>query len=84
MKMRRTVGPKGQIVVPKDAREYLGLKPGTQVIFEVKNRELTIKPELDPEKFVEEFCSVPGKKLKKEIDLKKIYEQQLEEKYGVR
>ena len=81
--MRRTVGPKGQIVLPKDVREHLGLKQGSPVTFEVRERELVIRPAEDPEKFVEEFCSVP-KKLGKKIDLKRIYEEELEERLGVR
>ncbi len=82
MRFKRTIGPKGQIVVPKDVREYLGLKPGTRVTFEVRERELVIRPEADPEKSVEEFCSVIPKKLKKPINIKKIIEEELEERFG--
>lgn len=84
MKIVRTIGSKGQIVVPKDAREQLGLKPGSKVTFEVKEKELVIRSEIDPEKFVEEFCSIPGKRLKKKVDLKKIYEEELVERLGLR
>jgi AbrB family looped-hinge helix DNA binding protein len=42
--MRRSLGEKGQIVIPKDVRNYLGLKPGSEVILEVRGRELIIKP----------------------------------------
>ncbi|MDI6883715.1 MAG: AbrB/MazE/SpoVT family DNA-binding domain-containing protein [Hadesarchaea archaeon] len=82
MKIVRTVGPKGQVVVPKDVREYLGLKPGSKITFEVKEKELIIRPETDPEKFVDEFCSVVSKKLKKPIDIKKIIEEEYEERLG--
>jgi AbrB family looped-hinge helix DNA binding protein len=84
MKIVRTIGPKGQIVVPKDVREYLGLKPGSKVTFEVRERELVIRPETDPEKFVEEFGSSFPNKLKKGINLKKLYEKRYEEEYGIR
>jgi AbrB family looped-hinge helix DNA binding protein len=83
MRFVRTMGPKGQIVVPKDVREHLGLKPGSRVTFEVKEKELIIRPEVDPEKFVEEFGSSFPNKLKKEIDLKKLYEKRYEEEYGI-
>ena len=60
------------------------MKPGNPVSFEVRGSELVIKREVDPEKFVEEFCPVFPRKLKKKIDLKKLYGQRLEEKYGVK
>lgn len=74
MRLRRVVGPKGQIVIPKIIREALGIQPGNEVIMEVRERELIIKPGLDPEKFVEDFCSVGGRKLAREIDLEEIIE----------
>jgi len=80
MYIKRTVGEKGQVVVPKNIRAYLGLKPGSEVVFEVKEKEVIIKPQLDPKKFVEEFGNVPYK-LKK-IDIKKL-EKILEEEYGL-
>jgi AbrB family looped-hinge helix DNA binding protein len=80
MKIRRIVGPKGQIVIPKDVREYIGLKPGTRVIFEVREGELVIRPETNPEKIVEEFCSIVSKKLEKTIDVKKIIQEEYEER----
>jgi AbrB family looped-hinge helix DNA binding protein len=80
MKIRRIVGPKGQIVIPKDVREYIGLKPGTKIVFEIRGSELVIRPETDPEKIVDEFCSIVSKKLKKTIDVKKIIEEEYEER----
>lgn len=74
------MGPKGQIVIPKDVREYIGLKPGTRVIFEVREGELVIRPETNPEKIVEEFCSIVSKKLEKTIDVKKIIQEEYEER----
>ena len=69
-------------MVPKDVREYLGLKPGTRVTFEVREKELVIKPEANPEESVKEFCSVIPKKLKKPTNIKKIIEEELEERFG--
>jgi AbrB family looped-hinge helix DNA binding protein len=80
MKIQRVVGPKGQIVVPKDVREYLGLKPGRRIVFEVREGELIIKPQADPEKAVEEFCSVVSNKLKKPVNIKKIIEEEYEKR----
>lgn len=80
MYAKRTIGEKGQVVVPKDIRNYLGLKPGSEVVFDVKEKEIIIKSAVDPKKFVEDFCNVP-KKLKK-INIKKL-EKVLEEEYDL-
>ncbi len=86
MKMKREVGEKGQIVIPKDIREYAGIKPGSSVIFEIKGKEVIIKPEKTGKEFVEDFCNVP-KNLRKDLDIKKIkkiLDEQHEEEYGLR
>lgn len=82
IQIKRTLSEKGQIVIPKDIREYLGLKPGSEIVFEMKDEEIVIKPRKDPRKFVEEFCNVP-EKLKKHIDIKKLLEKQIEEEYDI-
>ncbi|MFC7737676.1 AbrB/MazE/SpoVT family DNA-binding domain-containing protein [Roseomonas sp. GCM10028921] len=33
--MSTTVTTKGQVTIPKAIRDYLGIKPGTKVVFEV-------------------------------------------------
>lgn len=73
----RTVGEKGQIVIPKDIREYFGLKRGSRLLFEVKNDEIIIRPQKD-EEFAEEFCSIVKEKLTKKIDIKRLYHDQIE------
>lgn len=82
MQLKRTLSEKGQIVIPKDVREYLGLKPGSEIVFEIKEGKVVIRPRKDPKEFVEEFCNVP-KKLKKKIDIKKLLEKQIEEEYDI-
>lgn len=42
MKLRRKIGQKGQIVIPKVIREYVGIKPGDEVIVEVRDKEIVI------------------------------------------
>jgi len=36
MRVLRRIGPKGQIVIPKIMRDYLGIKPGDTVVMEVR------------------------------------------------
>ncbi|MBI2172854.1 MAG: AbrB/MazE/SpoVT family DNA-binding domain-containing protein [Candidatus Aenigmarchaeota archaeon] len=80
MQIKRTVGEKGQVVLPKDIRDYIGIKPGTEVSFEVREREIIIRTAADPAKFVEDFCNLP--KLKKRLttrEIKRIIDEQYEE-----
>ena len=80
MYVRRTIGEKGQVVVPKDIRNYLGLKPGSEVLFEMREKDVIIKSAVDPKKFVDDFCNV-SKKIKK-INIKNL-EKVLEEEYDL-
>ena len=72
MIIKRQIGEKGQVVIPKDIRRLLGLKSGNEVVFEVKGDEVIIKPEQkeDPKKIVEEFFNTIKKK--KHITLEEI------------
>jgi len=36
MRVLRRIGPKGQIVIPKIMRDYLGIKLGDTVVMEVR------------------------------------------------
>jgi hypothetical protein len=52
------------------------------VVLEVRESEVVIRPETDPEEFVKKFCEFP-KKLNEKVDLRRIYEEELEERLGV-
>ncbi len=82
MNIKRSVGEKGQVVLPKDIRDYVGIKPGSEVFFEVRGKEIIIKPSADPKQFVEDFCSI-RKMVKKRLDTKAI-KKILDEQYEVR
>ena len=80
---RRIVGHKGQIVIPDEIRRILGIKPGTKVVFETRNDEIVIKPDLKPEEFVEYYIKTYATKLRKKVDLKKIIEEEVSERIGL-
>ena len=42
--MTQRVGAKGQVVIPKDLREELGLKPGAEVAFERDGQAVRVLP----------------------------------------
>ncbi|MBI1972888.1 AbrB/MazE/SpoVT family DNA-binding domain-containing protein [Candidatus Woesearchaeota archaeon] len=70
MKIERELGTKGQVVIPKDIRAFLGLKRGRKVVFETRDHEVVIKPEQDVDAFLRDFFSFPH--LKKDITLKEL------------
>jgi AbrB family looped-hinge helix DNA binding protein len=79
MRIRRKIGQKGQIVIPKVIRESAGIEPGDDILMEVKENEVVIRPGTDPEAFVESFCSVTKRKLTKKLDLEKLLQQEAED-----
>ena len=86
MQIRRTVGEKGQVVLPKDVRDYLGIKPGSEVIFEVRDKEVIVRPQKSGKEWLDDFLNVP-EKLRKNItvkDIKKMLDEQYEEEYDIR
>lgn len=42
--MTQRMGAKGQVVIPKDLRDELGLQPGSEVDFECDGRAVRILP----------------------------------------
>ncbi len=71
--MRRPIGEKGQVVIPKDIRKLLNLKK--EVIFEVGDNGVTMKPEQTPEDFLKDFLDVPKVKRSKKTIKEMILEQ---------
>lgn len=69
-------------MLPKDIREYLKIKPGSRVIFEVRGNEVVLRPEKPGEDFVQYFCAT-SRKPKKKIRARTI-KKTIEDQYGVR
>ena len=79
-----TVGPKGQVVIPKTFRDIEKITPGSEVIFELKDEGILIKKEQeeDPIKMMEQIAKSISKKHKRIIvDSDKDYEEMLEERW---
>jgi len=74
--MKRKLGPKGQVVIPKDIREKLSLTEGVILNFQIEDDTIMVKPEPSAEEFVERFLSVKGKKLRKRVDWKSILDDE--------
>ncbi len=77
MIIRREIGEKGQVVIPKDIREFLKIRSGSNVIFEIEKNEVKLKPEENINEFLEEFFTIArtkGKNLTLK-DIRKLEEE---------
>ena len=79
MEKKTTVGPKGQVVIPKEIRGKIGIKEYSEVIIDIIDDSVIIK-KLKPESvsYVDYYCTTYSKKLTKIVDIKKITEEQYE------
>jgi len=68
-----SIDERGRVVIPKQLRENLGLKPNQRLIVETRGKEIVLKPALKVEEFIAELRgSVRGSKIKPN-ELKKIW-----------
>ena len=42
------VTSKGQVTIPRDLRELVGIEPNSEVVFTIENGKLTVAPKNDP------------------------------------
>lgn len=78
MQAKLKIGPKGQILIPQYMREAIGMVPGGEIMVEMTPQGVLIeKPKDNLIEFIQEFRkSGPMAK-----DFKKIYEEQLKQRY---
>ncbi len=77
---KRNVGPKGQVVIPKQMRDALGLKPGVEITLEIRNQEIVIKKPQVRGSYTEYFITTSSPKLKKMINIKELINQEVDER----
>jgi AbrB family looped-hinge helix DNA binding protein len=69
---KKSVGPKGQVLIPKPMREAIGIRPGVDVIVELRDNEIVIsKPKVEGN-YTEYYTSTSSRKLKKPVNIKKV------------
>lgn len=79
MAKRTKIGPKGQIVIPKAIRDKLSIKEYSEVLIDLRGKEVIIS-RLAPisVSFTDFFISTYAKKLKRKVDHKRV----LDDEYG--
>ena len=67
---------KGRVLIPKEARDRVGLKAGGRARLKVENKRIIIMPSTSPEEFIEEMegCIREGTPTINPLKLKKIWE----------
>jgi AbrB family looped-hinge helix DNA binding protein len=80
---KKYVGPKGQILIPKPMREAIGIKPGVEVMVDLREDEIVIsKPKVDGN-YTEYYTSTSSTKLKKKVNIKNLILQEEESKHAL-
>jgi AbrB family looped-hinge helix DNA binding protein len=77
MEFERKVGPKGQVVIPKEIRRVTGIAPNSKVLISVEDKAIIIKTESKEPvwQFMRKFAKEHGRRLSiKEI--KKMKEEE--------
>lgn len=81
MYVHRKVGAKGQVVVPEEIRRALGIRPGTEVEFDLREKEAILRKSNAREALEDFFNDLPKKK-KLVIDSDALYDEEMEERHG--
>jgi len=71
-----TVDDKGRILIPKEAREKVGLQVGGKARLRVDKEKIVIMPPVSPEEFIKEMegCIKEGTPTINPLDLKEMWE----------
>lgn len=78
------MGPKGQVVIPKQLRDAMGLKPGVEVILEIRGDEIVIsKPKIEGS-YTEYYTSTQAPKLKKLVNIKEVIDEEVAQRHALR
>ena len=81
---QKNIGQKGQVVIPKQLRDAIGLKPGVEVILELRGDEIVIsKPKIEGS-YTEYYTTTHTPKLKKLVNIKEIMDQEVAQRHAIR
>jgi AbrB family looped-hinge helix DNA binding protein len=81
IEFERKVGPKGQVVIPKEIRRIVGIRPDSKVFVTLEDEKIIITPKRVS---LKEFLSILPLEKRKKIktkDFDEWYEEELEERW---
>jgi len=88
MYITRKVGPKGQVVIPEALRAQFDITPGTEVMFDTSGGAIIINLQKSAEEVLSAFRKIresPSRKKSPTMkDLERWYDEQLDERNGLR
>mgnify|MGYP000252062299 CR=1 FL=1 len=82
IEFERKVGPKGQVVIPKEIRKIMGITPETKVYISLENGKIVLRTRR--RESIEDFLRIiPDEKRKKITikDIKRRLEEEFKEKW---
>lgn len=82
--LKKIVGQKGQVVIPKHMRDALGLKAGVDVTIEIRGKEIVIGRPKTEGSYTDYYISTISPKLREPVDIKKIIEDEVDQRHAVR
>jgi AbrB family looped-hinge helix DNA binding protein len=84
-KMTRVVGPKGQVVIPKQVRDQVGLVEGSEVVVEVRGDEVILRRSSPrTTSYVDYFIETEAPKVRGRVDIRGLIEEEYVDRSVVR
>jgi AbrB family looped-hinge helix DNA binding protein len=82
MEKKMKIGPKGQVVIPKDIRDITGIKPNTEVIVSLNGNNITIRTAKPlTETYLKYYETTYSKKLKNSVDINRILDDEYDRNF---
>jgi len=79
----KSIGPKGQVLIPKPMREAIGLKPGVDVVVELRDNEIVIsKPKVEGN-YTEYYTTTSSPKLEKAVNVKQLILKEVSNRHAL-
>jgi AbrB family looped-hinge helix DNA binding protein len=82
---RAKVGQKGQVVIPKEIRDKVGIREGSEVLVSTRDNEdeIVIRRSSPPtQSYVDYYIATYCKKLKRQVNIKKLIEDETIERFS--